>query len=40
MFSGENKISTDTKAVEYGAKDFLAKPFDNKIVLKKITKNY
>lgn len=38
IVSGENKISTVAKAVEYGAKDFLAKPFDNKMLLKKLGK--
>ncbi len=40
IVSGENKRSTVAKAVEYGAKDFLAKPFDNEIVLKKLQKYF
>jgi DNA-binding response OmpR family regulator len=40
IVSGENKRSTVAQAVEYGAKDFLAKPFDNEIVLKKLQKYF
>lgn len=39
IVSGENKISTVTKAVELGAKDFLAKPFDNQMILKKLERS-
>ncbi|RQD73770.1 MAG: response regulator [Halanaerobium sp. MSAO_Bac5] len=38
IVSGENKISTVTTAVELGAKDFIAKPFDNQMLLKKLSK--
>jgi len=38
VVSGDSKMTTVTKAVEYGAKDFLAKPFDNQLLLNKLQK--